>query len=406
VSKIVMRAARPDEAAALGELALRSKAHWGYDRDFLDSCRAELSLRPQDVVERRIVVAAQDDRLLGFYSLDGRAPEGELGHMWLEPSEIGKGLGKRLWLHAMESARAAGFTVLAIDAEPNAEGFYLAMGAVKAGETPSESIPGRMLPRLRIDLPTPLLEAYDRHVRVIKAADLGDSLYTETDGPITRLVGDRQGFVSAPRDLSGVDVDALIARQRDFFAARGQGVEWQTRAHDLPADMPSRLLAAGFQPDEKETVMIGTAADLTTEPALADGIRIRRTDDDADMHRIAEMTCGVWGPQFSWVADMLIARRKHLAVFVAEADGEVVSAGWLSLKHDKEFAGLFGGTTAVRWRGRGIYRALVAERARLAVELGIRYLYVDASDDSRPILERLGFIPVTTTTAYVWKPAT
>ncbi|CAM3880991.1 GNAT family N-acetyltransferase [Kibdelosporangium persicum] len=406
MSKIVLRAARPGEAAALGELALRSKAHWGYDRDFLDACRAELSFRLRDVVERGIVVAAEGDRLLGFYSVEGRAPEGELAHMWLEPSEIGKGLGKRLWRHAMESARAAGFTVLTIDAEPAAEGFYLAMGAVKVGETPSGSIPGRVLPRLRADLPTPLLEKYDRHVRASERTDLEDGVHAETDDPVTRIVGRRQGYAGPPRDLSGVDVDALIARQRDFFAARGQSVEWQTRAHDLPGDMPSRLLAAGFQPDEKETVMIGTAAGLAAEPVLAGGIRVRRTDDDADMHRIAEMTCGVWGPGFSWVADMLVARKKHLAVFVAEADGQVVSAGWLAPKQDREFAGLFGGTTAVRWRGRGIYRALVARRARLAVELGIRYLWVDASDDSRPILERLGFIPVTTTTAYVWNPAT
>jgi GNAT superfamily N-acetyltransferase len=66
------------------------------------------------------------------------------------------------------------------------------------------------------------------------------------------------------------------------------------------------------------------------------------------------------------------------------------------------FAGLWGGGTDARWRGRGIYRALVAHRARAALDRGYRYLQVDASDQSRPILERLGFETLSTTTPYVY----
>jgi GNAT superfamily N-acetyltransferase len=81
-----------------------------------------------------------------------------------------------------------------------------------------------------------------------------------------------------------------------------------------------------------------------------------------------------------------------------------VSSARLEVVPGTEFGGLWGGSTLQRWRGRGIYRALVAHRARIAVERGIRYLQVDASEDSRPILERLGFVAVTTTTPYVWRP--
>jgi GNAT superfamily N-acetyltransferase len=62
------------------------------------------------------------------------------------------------------------------------------------------------------------------------------------------------------------------------------------------------------------------------------------------------------------------------------------------------------GATLPEWRGRGIYRATVAHRANLAAERGFRFVEVDASSDSRPILERLGFVAVTTTTPYVWTP--
>jgi GNAT superfamily N-acetyltransferase len=143
---IVLRAARPDEAALLGEIALRAKGYWGYDEEFLEACRQELTFTAADIQSRRIVVAQAAGTVVGFYSLDGQPPEGDLGNMWIEPGAIGTGLGRRLWTHAIETAQAAGFGELSIEAEPNAEGFYLAMGAERTGETPSGSIPGRVLP--------------------------------------------------------------------------------------------------------------------------------------------------------------------------------------------------------------------------------------------------------------------
>jgi ribosomal protein S18 acetylase RimI-like enzyme len=147
---IVMRAARADEAAALSQLALRSKAFWGYDDDFLAACRDELTFHPGDVGVRRMVVAEESGRLVGFYTLDGQPPAAELGNLWIEPDYTRRGIGRLLWRHALESARAAGFEALHLDADPNAEGFYLAMGAERIGEVPSESIPGRLLPRMRV----------------------------------------------------------------------------------------------------------------------------------------------------------------------------------------------------------------------------------------------------------------
>jgi GNAT superfamily N-acetyltransferase len=148
----VLRPARPDEAQALSDLALRSKAHWGYDQAFLDRCRDELTFDAGEIVARRIVAAEVAGRLIGFYSLDGEVPDGELGNLWVEPDSIGTGFGRQLWQHAIDSAGTVGFTSLLIDADPNAEGFYLAMGARRIGETRSGSIPGRTLPTLQYDL--------------------------------------------------------------------------------------------------------------------------------------------------------------------------------------------------------------------------------------------------------------
>lgn len=147
-----LRPARPDEADVLGDVALRSKGHWGYDQDFLDACRSELTFRPDEVAARRIVLAESAGEVAGFYSIDGEPPAGELGNLWVLPESIGTGLGRRLWQHALTTARAAGFTELRIDADPYAEGFYLAMGAVRIGEAISASIPGRTLPLLLMRL--------------------------------------------------------------------------------------------------------------------------------------------------------------------------------------------------------------------------------------------------------------
>lgn len=254
------------------------------------------------------------------------------------------------------------------------------------------------------------LAAYDDQMRGAPPTPPAGVTY-EKDGPLLRIVGQFRGFVSGPREL-GVDGDALdglIVRQRDFFAARGEAVEWKTRGHDTPADLTERLSAAGFVPEDRETVLIGRAADMAVrEPVLPDGVTLRRVTADPDMHRIAAMESTVWGQDWSRLADDLIGRvataPDEISIHVAEADGEVVSAAWLAFRAGTAFASLWGGSTLTEWRGRGIYRALVATRAALATARGVTYLHVDASDDSAPILRRLGFEAVTTTTPYVWNP--
>lgn len=255
-----------------------------------------------------------------------------------------------------------------------------------------------------------MLAAYDEQMRTAPPPPPTGVTY-EQDGPLFRIVGQFRGFLSGPRDLGvrGAELDRLIARQRDYFAARGEAVEWKTRGHDSPADLTDRLRAAGFAPEERETVVVGRAEEMAVrQPVLPEEVAVRRVTADDDMRRIATMESAVWGQDWSWLAGDLIARLDaapdETAVFVVEAGGEVVSAAWLAFRAGTEFGSLLGGSTLPEWRGKGIYRALVATRAALAVARGVTYLHVDASDDSAPILRRLGFRAVTTTTPYVWSP--
>lgn len=94
-----------------------------------------------------------------------------------------------------------------------------------------------------------------------------------------------------------------------------------------------------------------------------------------------------------------------MELWVAEAHGEMVSAGRLEPVPDSDFAGIWGGSTLEQWRGRGIYRALTAARARSALALGKTLIHSDSTEFSRPILERSGLVKVSTTTPYTWRPA-
>ncbi|MFE0581923.1 GNAT family N-acetyltransferase [Streptomyces sp. NPDC058874] len=135
-----VRAARAAEAEALTALVMRSKARWGYDRGFLAACAPELRIRPDEVAARRIVVAEDPQgAVLGLASLEGAAPLARLGLLFVEPSAIGRGVGRLLYRDVLRRAVDLGVRRLVIDSDPHAAGFYRAMGAVAvaAGSAPA-----------------------------------------------------------------------------------------------------------------------------------------------------------------------------------------------------------------------------------------------------------------------------
>ncbi|MFI0791332.1 GNAT family N-acetyltransferase [Micromonospora rubida] len=259
---------------------------------------------------------------------------------------------------------------------------------------------------------TTLREAYDNQLKAWVPDPLPAGVTVERDGPLVRILGlDHGGFLGY-RDLGGLTgaaLDELIARQVEVFRARGEQVEWKLHGHDEPADLADRLRAAGFVPEERETVVIGPVAPLAAAlPVLPEGVRLREVTARADLDRIVVMEEEVWAESRGHLADGLereiAADPQSITVVVAEAGETVVSAGWVRYVPGTGFATLWGGSTLEGWRRRGVYRALVVHRARLAAQRGRTLLQVDASDDSRPILERLGLVPVTTTTPYIYTP--
>jgi catechol 2,3-dioxygenase-like lactoylglutathione lyase family enzyme/predicted N-acetyltransferase YhbS len=140
------RRARPDEAPALTELALRSKRHWGYDEAFMRMAREAMEVSAAFVADSVTVVAERGGAIAGFYSLAIEHDEPTLRELWIEPAAIGSGLGRKLWQHMLGSARRQGYPLVRLVSDPNAAGFYAKMGAEHVGAVESVAIRGRWLP--------------------------------------------------------------------------------------------------------------------------------------------------------------------------------------------------------------------------------------------------------------------
>jgi GNAT superfamily N-acetyltransferase len=151
----LIRRAMPNEAAALRELAHRSKAYWPYDAAFLRAVAPMLILEPRHVASDEVHVLEVGGTAVGWHRVTFHGERAELEDLWLEPEWIGSGNGRTLFEHAMCVAEEGGATRLEWDAEPYAEGFYRAMGGVEIGRTPSAAEPGRTLPRMRLTVIRP-----------------------------------------------------------------------------------------------------------------------------------------------------------------------------------------------------------------------------------------------------------
>ncbi len=149
----VIRRARAGEGVALGALTLRSKAHWGYDDAFMAVVRKDLSVSEEEILNEDVHVFERDGRALAYCHFRlGDANALWLESLFVEPDAIGTGLGRRLFEFAARNGRDLGFEAMAFESDPNAEPFYLALGAVRTHMVASTLVPGRMLPVMRFDL--------------------------------------------------------------------------------------------------------------------------------------------------------------------------------------------------------------------------------------------------------------
>jgi GNAT superfamily N-acetyltransferase len=247
-----------------------------------------------------------------------------------------------------------------------------------------------------------VLAAFDEQVRRHPAPDAPHGYAEHDDGVIRSMSAGWAGVTWC--DLDQGSADAVIAAQVGRFARLARPWEWKHYSYDQPPDLPERLRAAGFTPGPAEALLVAEVADLTLDVAPPPGVQLRAVVDNDGVEALVSVHDEVFGGDHSAVGTTLLAglacRSGAAAAVVALAGRIPIAAGRVEFHAGTEFASLWGGATLPAWRGRGVFRSLVAHRAALASAGGFRYLQVDASPDSRPILRRLGFVELATTTPF------
>lgn len=255
------------------------------------------------------------------------------------------------------------------------------------------------LPMSALNDPFRVLRQYDAEMRADPPPEPGVS--RTWSGGVLRATGryDCIGYTA----LAGADVDREIATQVEFFRTLGRPVEWKLYGHDQPSDLADRLTQAGFKPAETEHFMVLDLKAGAIEDVRGDGITVRQVRDLAALQEFVDVNSAAFERDASWALKSFRDRLADptCALHVAYDGGKPVATGRLELPPGRSFASIWSGCTLPTHRGRGIYRMLVAARAWEALWRGYRYLTVDARDTSCPILERLGFVELTTVTDWM-----
>jgi ribosomal protein S18 acetylase RimI-like enzyme len=150
---IYIRRAHPADATALTVIAISAKRHWGYPERWIEIWRPQLTFSPQYFEKNESWAAVMNGAPVAFYTVQEQQGNAWLENLWVLPEWMGRGIGKRLFLHAVDMARQRGYTLLQLEADPNAVGFYEKMGMRRVGERQSE-IEGqpRILPIMEMAL--------------------------------------------------------------------------------------------------------------------------------------------------------------------------------------------------------------------------------------------------------------
>ncbi|MEZ4706028.1 MAG: hypothetical protein R3A44_02405 [Caldilineaceae bacterium] len=206
--------------------------------------------------------------------------------------------------------------------------------------------------------------------------------------------------------LNEANADAEIRAQIAFFTEMGQNFEWKVYDYDTPPRLHERLASHGFEVEEAEAIMVLDLADAPASLFHVSSHDIRRITHPAELEDVRMIKEAVWQDDANnLIAFLTFTLTEHpelMSIYVAYVDGAPASAAWIYFPEGSQFASLWGGSTLAEHRGKGLYSGLLAIRAREAQARGRRFLTVDASPMSRPILEKFGFVQIAVSYPCLW----
>ena len=211
-------------------------------------------------------------------------------------------------------------------------------------------------------------------------------------------------------NLTPDNADQVIDSEIAYFESIGHNFEWKLYSHDTPPDLIERLRRRGFEIDDPETILVLDMEGLTgilTQPITHD---IRRITDLSEVKLLVDVQVEIYGHEMDEMVKRLTWELSHypdyISLYGAYIDNIPVASARINYPSRSQFASLWGGGTLENYRGRGVYTALVAARVQEAIQRGRRFLTIDASPMSRPIVEKLGFVPISTSTPCNWQRKT
>jgi GNAT superfamily N-acetyltransferase len=249
---------------------------------------------------------------------------------------------------------------------------------------------------------THVLAQYDAEVRVNPKAPPG--LVVERADDVVYLTG-YFNFVSW-WELTPGTMRQAVASRAARFRSRGKKLIWRVYEHDSPAEISGCLAEEGFEPDAPGTLMLFDLAN-EVQASTAGDVDIRRVKTEEQLEDFVKASEQAFGGRDPWQRTAYADRLNdpNLALYVAYVSSEVAASARLEIGSAGSFGLLFGGGVAPAYRRMGIYRALVAERAREARRRDLRYLSTEARETSRPILQNLGFVSAAKEVTWVLNPS-
>ncbi|WP_117234789.1 GNAT family N-acetyltransferase [Vibrio maerlii] len=198
------------------------------------------------------------------------------------------------------------------------------------------------------------------------------------------------------------DSERRVKEDLEYFQQRNLCFEWKTYSTDRPTNLESVLLESGFEQEETESFMALNLAETDNKPF--DESAITEVFDERGVRDAIKVQEQVWGGDFEWQYNYLFKLKQNspdsISIYVVYVNGQPVTSAWITFNEGSPFAGIWGGSTVEEFRGKGLYSSLLNKRIAEAKARGVKYLIIDASDMSKPIVAKRGFEVIATTTGY------
>ncbi|MFN2192948.1 MAG: GNAT family N-acetyltransferase [Candidatus Promineifilaceae bacterium] len=253
-----------------------------------------------------------------------------------------------------------------------------------------------------------ILALYDREQRI----DIEyPGLTKEIGGGVVRFTGppnhESGNFILYSR-FADENADSVISEQISHFRAQQQPFEWKVYEHDSPPDLRARLVIQGFKPRGRDIVMVLNVRDAQPRLLRPPHLDVQRLTDAAQLQELTSLLYRVYGVDFNYLerllGDDLRDRPYFSSIYTAYVGHELAGVGWIQFPARSQFASLWGGTVLPAYRGRGIYRALLAVRHQEAIRRGYSLITIEAPKSCRGLAEKFGFQMLTYSHSCLWQP--